>query len=168
MKPIWNIGQIKSGQIQSEDNISAESEDKDCVNPSIFNPVNLPHINIDEKISDISDFIRILEMKRDYLNSMLSVVDQEIVDIEHAAEFYTLNASKGYKLYKMLHDCRVRRREYKNELQKITYILNVYPSHQKLIDLDKQIAGIEERKYKPRVLKELFQEEIKDNARKKL
>lgn len=157
VKPIWNVGQIKKEQIQSENSIIAEIKNENHADSSVFNPVKLTQINVDEKVSEFSDFVQMLEIKREYLNGMLSEVDQEIVDIEHAAEFYTLNASKGYKLYKMLHDCRVRRRGYKNELRKITYILNVYPSHKKLVELDKQIAGLEEQKYKPRVLKELFQ-----------
>ena len=44
-------------------------------------------------------------------------------DIEHAAEFYNLDASHGYQRYKMLHNARVRRRKYKNAITRIDYIL---------------------------------------------
>ena len=51
----------------------------------------------------------------------------EIEDIEHAAEFYNLDASHGYQLYKLLHDARVRRRKCKNAIAWIDFILEQRP-----------------------------------------
>lgn len=87
---------------------------------------------------------------------MVHNIDLEIVDIEHAAEFYTLNASQGYKLYKMLHDTRIQRRSYKDELEKINLSLGTSIRSANMENLEKSIVGMEHRKYEPRVNKELF------------
>ena len=73
-------------------------------------PIELGY-DILEKVKEISEFTKQIEQRRLYLIEMIHNIDLEIVDIEHAAEFYVLNASQGYKLYKLLHDARNRRRE---------------------------------------------------------
>lgn len=106
-----------------------------------------------EKVKDFNEFINQLKTRRDELYAELSKIDLEITDIEHAAEFFNLNASKGYKLYKMLHDATVRRRAYKNEIQKIDIIIGN-------VDLDainKKMKRIDNKTYHPRVLNELFE-----------
>ena len=80
----------------------------------------------------------------------------EIVDIEHAAEFYNLNASQGYKLYRLLHDSRVKRRGVKDELQKINFALGSSIGNLDLENLERSILGLDNRKYTPRINKELF------------
>ena len=87
---------------------------------------------------------------------MIHTIELDIVDIEHAAEFYTLNASQGYKLYKMLHDTRIKRRDYKDELQKIESTLGTSIRSANMNNLEKSILGLEHRQYTPRVNKELF------------
>ena len=44
------------------------------------------------------------------LDDELERIRLEIIDIEHAAEFYDLDLYKGWKVYKMLQDARKRRR----------------------------------------------------------
>ena len=78
------------------------------------------------------------------------------VDIEHAAEFYNLNASQGYKLYKLLHDSRIKRRELKDELEKINLSLGTSIRSANMENLERSIIGLEHRQYTPRINKELF------------
>lgn len=123
------------------------------------NPVARPvelECDILDKIKEISEFTRELEERKLYLMEKIQIANLDIVDIEHAAEFYTLNASQGYKLYKMLHDVRVERRKYKNELQKINLTLGTSIKSKNIDNLEKSIAGLENKKYRPRVNKELF------------
>jgi hypothetical protein len=115
-----------------------------------------PVYNIDQKVEEFEVFIKDLHERNKYLNLQLSIVDKEIVDIEHAAEFYTLNASQGYKLYKMLHDAKVRRREIKDEMEKIKYIMSSNMKSALYNNISCSIKGLKNRQYTPRVLQELF------------
>lgn len=114
------------------------------------------HFNILDKIKDISEFAQQLEKRKSCLNSMLSKIDLEIVDIEHAAEFYELNAAQGYKIYKLLHDARIKRRAIKNELEEINLCLGTNIQSINLTNIEKSIIGLSNRKYTPRINKELF------------
>lgn len=130
------------------------SQENKVTNP-VAKPIELGY-DILDKVKEISVFTKEIEERRLYLMEMVHHVDLEIVDIEHAAEFYTLNASQGYKLYKMLHDARIRRRTYKDELQKIDLSLGTSIRSTNMENLEKSIIGMEHRKYEPRVNKELF------------
>lgn len=121
----------------------------------VVRPIELDY-DILDKIKEISIFTKQLEERKLYLIEQIKIVDLEIVDIEHAAEFYNLNASQGYKLYKLLHESRIRRREFKDELQKIGYILGTSMRSSEIQNLENSIAGLDNRQYTPRVLKELF------------
>lgn len=112
--------------------------------------------DIIDKANEIASLARQAENRRTYLLEKIQMIDLEIVDIEHAAEFYNLNASQGYKLYKMLHNARVERREFKNELEKINMFLSSTISSDKMENLKKSIIGLDNRQYTPRVNKELF------------
>ena len=109
-----------------------------------------------EKVNEMYNFIKRLEDRRIDLKSEIATIDLEIVDIEHYVEFNEFNAAKGYKAYKMLHDTRKRRRELKDELEKIELILGTSLKSKNLDNLDKSIKGLDTRKYTPRVRKELF------------
>lgn len=112
--------------------------------------------DIVDKANEIASLAKQAENRRTYLLEKIQMIDLEIVDIEHAAEFYNLNASQGYKLYKMLHNARVERREFKNELEKINMFLSATISSDKMENLKKSIVGLDNRQYTPRVNKELF------------
>jgi len=88
-------------------------QDNKVMNPPA-KPIELEY-DILDRVREIAEFTKQVEERRLYLMEMVHKADLEIVDIEHAAEFYNLNASQGYKLYKLLHDARNRRREYKTE-----------------------------------------------------
>ena len=130
------------------------SQENKVINP-IAKPIELGY-DILDRVKEISEFTKQLEERRLYLMEMIHTVDLNIVDIEHAAEFYTLNASQGYKLYKMLHDARIKRRDYKDELQKIESTLGTSIRSANMNNLEKSILGLEHRQYTPRVNKELF------------
>ena len=75
------------------------------------------------RLKNFSDFIHTIQCQRETLVTGQRKAELEIEDIEHAAEFYNLDASHGYQLYKLLHDARVRRRKCKNAIAWIDYIL---------------------------------------------
>lgn len=130
------------------------SQENKVLNP-VAKPIELEY-DILDKVKEISAFTKEIEERRLYLIEMVHNIDLEIVDIEHAAEFYTLNASQGYKLYKMLHDARIQRRAYKDELEKINLSLGTSIRSTNMENLEKSIVGMEHRKYEPRVNKKLF------------
>lgn len=95
------------------------------------------------------------------LNHMLSEVDKEICDIMHYIEFYNLDAAKGYKMYKMLKDCRLRRRKIKDEYEKVGAAITTLANEdliEKMKTALKQMKGLDNRLYTPRILTELFEE----------
>ena len=110
-------------------------------------------------IEDLIGFSSQLKQYRVNLNYMLSEVDKEICDIMHYIEFNNLDAAKGYKVYKMIKDCRMRRRKIKDEHEKVNAAIQVL-ANDELIDKMrtalKQMRGLDQRLYTPRVLTELF------------
>ena len=87
----------------------------------------------------------------------MSKYDREISDIQHCAEFYNLNASQGYKLYKMLHNVTNKRREVKNEFDSICMILSSKMTSAEIDNVNKSIYGIyNNRQYSNRVFDDLF------------
>ena len=90
------------------------------------------------------------------LVQQLSKVDQELSDVNHYIEFCNLNAAQGYKAYKMIKDRRIKRRSIKNELQILEIILSKKISETATNEIQKAIAGMDQRTYEPRILNELF------------
>ena len=123
-------------------------------------PVSNEDVKLDcdilQKIREICEFVNKMEMRKMYLIGEIQKANLEIVDIEHAAEFYNLNASQGYRIYKMLHDVRNKRREMKDECTKIEMVLGTSMKKANLENLEKSILGLGNRKYTPRVNAELF------------
>lgn len=112
--------------------------------------------NILERMMDWENYIKSLQEYMTTINDQLSLVDLEISDIEHYAEEFDLNLYQGWKLYKMLQNARRRRRKIKDERIKVEYILS-----RNFVDctnnaISNYIKGLDNRKYHPRVLKELF------------
>lgn len=108
-----------------------------------------------------NSFSKLLEYKSD-LTAELSRINEELCDCVHACEFYKLDAAKGYKIYKMIRERRVRRRFLKDELAKISCILEM--PHVELIGgkLQEKFRSIENQHYEPRVLKELFEDDLRE------
>lgn len=130
------------------------SQENDVIN----SPAKAIELDYDilDKVKEITLFSQQIEERRLYLIEQIHTVDLNIVDIEHAAEFYILNASQGYKLYKMLHDARVKRRELKDELEKINLSLGTSIRSENMENLERSIIGLDNKQYTPRVNKELF------------
>ena len=94
--------------------------------------------------------------RKDELVQQLSKVDQELSDVNHYIEFCNLNAAQGYKAYKMIKDRRIKRSSIKNELQVVDIILSKKICETATDEIQKAIAGMDQRTYEPRVLNELF------------
>lgn len=110
---------------------------------------------------------RLIEDLISYYASQVSISDKAQEDLLHKIEFTNANAVEGFKLYKALHDLRVRRRKYKNTydilivLSRGGFVDNLTRMNQ---DVTSRQAAMEKRIYVPRVLNELFTGERKENA----
>jgi len=120
------------------------------------NPFGDDSYSISDKVDELSDFSKKLIEYEKYLLAELSKTDLAIVDIEHAAEFQNLNVVKGYKLYKLLQEKRIRRRHIKNEIEGTRIVMSNKMTAYASDAISKSIAKLDEKKYAPRVLKELF------------
>lgn len=115
--------------------------------------------NWNDYIEDLISFSSQLKQYRVNLNYMLSEVDKEICDIMHYIEFHNLDAAKGYKVYKMLKDCRLRRRKIKDEHEKVNAAIQILANDdliEKMKTTLKQMKSLDRRLYTPRILTELF------------
>lgn len=90
------------------------------------------------------------------LREQLSAVDLEICDIQHYIEFFSLDAAKGYKAYKMLKQRLERRRHIKDEMAKVNCFLGGNPGDFSSGKISRQISAMDNCRYTPRVLNELF------------
>jgi hypothetical protein len=109
---------------------------------------------IQESITSV--FANIFKYKTE-LQAEINRVEAELCDCEHACEFFNYDASKGYKMYKMIHDRRNERRRLKNELWKVEKILTM--SHMDVANgkIESQFLEVEQQSYCPRILRELFE-----------
>lgn len=115
--------------------------------------------DIKTSILGIQTLLRKVFRMREHAQAELARADAALLDIEHAAEFYALNAAQGYRLYRMLHETRVERRKRKDQIAICNIIID--SGFEGLMDGTtlKRIAGMDRREYKPRILEELFVEE---------
>ncbi len=111
----------------------------------------------DTIVDNIAGSYREILDYRDFLQKEQTKVELELCDIEHAIEFFSLNACDGYKMYKLFHDCRVRRREIKNDLRRINAILGM--SYEQIASggIDKAFDEVDTQTYHPRILHDLFE-----------
>ena len=107
----------------------------------------------------------LLQRKKD-LTEELRQVSAELCDLEHYIEFTSLNAAKGYRIYRRLRDCLIRRRKIKDELMCISIFLKAEPHNILNGNLYRQFNGLRTREYAPRVLGDLFQEWSRETGRK--
>ena len=154
-KVLGNITQKKEfvvKEITSNDKvIDIKGEKNMLVEEQVLN------FDIADFVKELKDKTEKLENRLQYLYQQLSYCDKKIVDIEHCAEFYSLDIQKGYKLYKILHDTAQSRRAIKNEIQSIQVFLNSNNSSLSINNVSKSIYGIYNNKeYTPRIVDELF------------
>lgn len=113
---------------------------------------------IEKGLINIFDFLDGLEKRKNEFVNQLSIVDMELNDVLHKIELTPkLNACEGYKLYKMIYDMRVRRRKIKDEITIIECIMDVDFKTSNIDKIKNQIEGLKNRKYMPRIHKELFE-----------
>ena len=112
-------------------------------------------------LEDVLSFISQLQQYKSNLTYMHSEVEKEICDLMHYIEFNNLDAANGYKIYKMLRECRLRRRLIKNEDIKVSAAIQALGGltlQEKLKESLGRLKGLENRTYSPRILYELFDE----------
>ncbi len=114
-------------------------------------------IDIEQFMDNLEASFDLLVRRKKFLDVELLAIEREITDIYHAMEFYNLDAPKGHKLYKMMQERLHRRRRNKDEALKIDYILCGGIKGLTSKQTRKQIEGLENRKYQPRTLSELFE-----------
>lgn len=124
--------------------------------------INSTYTSIDieelkESINSLSEKFSLLKGNKEWLLEKESNVDKQISDILHFIEFSSFSACEGYKLCKAIKELRLKRREIKNELE-IINIINCHTCNNIANgNTNKSIDGIENKKYTPRVLNELFE-----------
>lgn len=126
-----------------------------------------PHPLVTEWMEKAAELKRqyesLIQRKKD-LSEELRQVSAELCDLEHYIEFTSLNAAKGYRIYRRLRDCLIRRRKIKDELMCISIFLKAEPHNILNGNLYRQFNGLRSREYAPRVLEELFDDLAKETS----
>lgn len=107
-----------------------------------------------DALKNALDIFREADRNREFLLNRLRMVDCEISDIEHYTEFSEgLNVYQGWLAYKLLKKRLEERRIIKDELNMLNNAEETIGCLEKAI---RQIEGMNNRQYSPRVLRELF------------
>ena len=109
-----------------------------------------------EKILGLQRFVADNEDRRTKLSDLLSNTDKEITDIQHYIEFTDLENEDSLKAYQMLKERLKSRRIIKNELAVLRQLADCKMDTSMFSDLLTVISEIDNKKYVPRVLTELF------------
>ena len=121
--------------------------------------------NFSEILKQASDYMKNLHVRIQHVQSEIEKAEKENTDIGHYIEWNDLNASNGFKIYKQQQDCLRRRRKLKDELDYLESIdkqsKNAF-RHQNGLELivnsiEKTKNLHENRRYTPRVRKDLFE-----------
>jgi hypothetical protein len=141
----WTILPVPDSEIQTneDDTLQVKIE---------FVDVN----SIIESLKQMSEKAEYLNKYSKSINKQLSEIELEIEDMYHYIEFSSFNAAQGYHAYKMLKERLIKRRQLKDEQILLDSIqernmLTCTKDH-----VDNTVSKLDERKYRPRVLKELF------------
>ena len=113
------------------------------------------------KILEIKKFIDENESRKLELTELLSITDKEITDIQHFIEFSDLDDVEILKIYHMLKARLKNRRNIKNELVVLRQLSECKMEKDILGDVLTTISEFDNKKYAPRVLTELFNQNIK-------
>lgn len=108
-------------------------------------------------VKQITVLISDAEKRKSELIEQLSYVDKEISDINHYIEFGKFNAYQGWLTFDMLRKKLVKRRQIKNELCVINELGSCSITSDMMSEIDSAITRLGNRKYKPRVLTQLFE-----------
>lgn len=116
-------------------------------------------VNYDSALAQIGSFCDLhdqLVARAPWIDHKLTEVDNKIQDVLHAIEFNSYNARDGYKIYKLLHDLRIERRKYKDEI----FIRELIDDNIHDIDWGKfrsRVKDVKDRQYHVREMEELFE-----------
>ena len=150
-KKEFTIKEINSNTNKNIVKVKVEGNDNMIVEEQVLD------FDIADFVKELKDKTEKLENRLQYLFQQLSYCDKKIVDIEHCAEFYSLDIQKGFRLYKILHETTQNRRIIKNEIQSIQVFLGSTNNSISVGNVSKSIYGIYNNKeYTPRVVDELF------------
>ena len=115
-------------------------------------------VNYDSALAQIGSFCDLhdqLVARAPWIDHKLIEVDNKIQDVLHAIEFNSYNARDGYKIYKLLHDLRLERRKYKDEI----FIRELIDDNIHGTDWGKfrsRVKDVKDRQYHVREMEELF------------
>lgn len=115
-------------------------------------------VNYDSALAQISSFCDLhdqLVIRAPWIDHKLTEVENKIQDVLHAIEFNSYNARDGYKIYKLLHDLRLERRKYKDEI----FIRELIDDNIHDADWGKfrsRVKDVKDRQYHVREMEELF------------
>ena len=115
-------------------------------------------VNYDSALAQIGSFCDLhdqLVARATWVEYKLQEVENKIQDVLHAIEFNSYNARDGYKIYKLLHDLRLERRKYKDEI----FIRELIDDNIHNVDWGKfrsRVKDVKDRQYHVREMEELF------------
>lgn len=118
----------------------------------------LDFVNYDSALAQIGSFCDLhdqLVSRATWVEYKLQEVENKIQYVLHAIEFKSYNARDGYKIYKLLHDLRLERRKYKDEI----FIRELIDDNIHGTDWGKfrsRVKDVKDRQYHVREMEELF------------
>lgn len=111
----------------------------------------------------LTHFTYVIESLGNYKSSLIkaeSDVDLEICDILHYIELCDVNDDEAARLIDLLRECREHRREVKDEIVRVDTFQRTLGNSSNVVKAKealKAIKGLENRRYTPRKLSELFE-----------
>lgn len=117
------------------------------------NPEKVAGTNDNDILRRINELQLLCQGRQTQAAEEVSNADKELVDMYHFIEFSHFNAAQGYQAYKMLQKVLTHRREAKDEFAALEVLNNVVEHA-----LKTAAKKVPDRKYKPRIRPDLFQE----------
>lgn len=129
---------------------------------------DLSELDWSEYLSHFTYISKMIKKYHDELNQKLSDVDTEISDIMHYVELHELDDEQSIHTVELLHECRERRREVKDEMYRAECFKKALGDSTilaKVKESIKQLEKLKTRKYVPRKLTDLFENGIHKETR---
>lgn len=150
-------GKVNKDKYISDNNSTYKNLNIDKIKQEISTPIRENELDkIKKDVNLFSDTLKDLRKRKQELLDLQSEVDKEISDIYHYIELNNLNAYQGWLMYKMLQYRLKRRRVIKDELSIIKHLVKCNIDTQSLSEIQDMIKNMDNRKYTPRVLSDLF------------
>jgi hypothetical protein len=111
-----------------------------------------------KSIQAFRNFIESIGSQKSVLEDGRRTAELAIEDILHAIEFNDLTEEQCVQFCRSIHDARVQRRQCKNAIAWIQFVMDAQPEAFLQNDPSPRIAGTKTRCYAPRVLPELFED----------